>query len=56
MSQAKAPPEDTGFDDEERDLFERTADALADVDAEQAETARRILELAAHSSSEETSR
>lgn len=39
-----------GFDADDRDLFERTADSLAERDAEWAETARRIVEIAAHSS------
>lgn len=53
MSRAQSPVEETGLDEEQRDLLERTADALEASDAEQAETAQRILELAAHSSSDE---
>lgn len=55
MSRAQAPVEQTGFSDEQRDLLERTAESLKDVDAAQAETAQRILEIAAHSSREESS-
>jgi thymidylate kinase len=56
MSRAQSGEPKREFDEEERDLFERTAEALEEVDHEQAETARRILEIAAHSSTEEMSR
>lgn len=53
MSRTQQRRADDGFDDEQRDLLERTAEGLKDVDAEQADTARRILEIAAHSSTED---